>query len=268
MNLKSAINFCVVLLLIGCVQSENDGHSGIPQPVETIDLGALVTEDLPERVWGKAIFAERGWTELNSFDVMAWEQELPGGTVSGSNSYYTFFNHGGPHVDAPNHIGLDGGLDSYPVEVFSGPVKAFDVSHFAAGRTIDVDFFKAKEIDPQDIVLIFTGYQPPQDNTSYPRNVTLTREAAEYLAKIPIRAIGTDAHSLYTYDDDRPIEADSLLGRAAPIHESFLSRDIPIYEELFNVERLLGKENMFFTGVPVNVKDGDGMIVRPVVFVY
>ena len=104
MNLKSAISFCVVLLLIGCVQSENDGHSGIPQPVDTIDLGALVTEDLPERVWGKAIFVERGWTELNSFDVMAWEQELSGGMVSGSNSYYTFFNHGGPHVDAPNHI--------------------------------------------------------------------------------------------------------------------------------------------------------------------
>ncbi len=268
MNSKSAISICAVLLLIGCVQLENDGHSGIPQPVETIDLGALVTEDLPARVWGKAIFAERGWTELNSFDVMAWEQELPGGTVSGSNSYYTFFNHGGPHVDAPNHVGLDGGLDSYPVEVFSGPVKAFDVSHFAAGRTIDVDFFTAKEIDPQDIVLIFTGYQPPQDDTSYPRNVTMTREAAEYLAEIPIRAIGTDAHSLYTYDDDRPIEADSVLGQAAPVHESFLSSGIPIYEELFNVDRLLGKEYMFFTGVPLNVKNGDGMIVRPVVFVY
>ncbi len=72
----------------------------------------------------------------------------------------------------------------------------------------------------------------------------MTREAAEYLARIPIRAIGTDAHSLYTYDDDRPIETDSLLGRVAPVHESFLSRDIPIYEELFNIDRLLGKENI------------------------
>jgi kynurenine formamidase len=96
----------------------------------------------------------------------------------------------------------------------------------------------------------------------------MSREAAEYLAKIPIRAIGTDAHSLYTYDDDRPIEADSVLGRAAPVHESFLSRDIPIYEELFNVDSLLGKQNMFFTGVPLNIENGDGMIVRPVVFVY
>jgi kynurenine formamidase len=88
------------------------------------------------------------------------------------------------------------------------------------------------------------------------------------LAKVPIRAIGTDAQSLYTYDDDRPVQADSVLGQVAPIHESFLSRGIPIYEELFNVDRLLEKENMFFTGVPLNVKNGDGMIVRPVVFVY
>jgi kynurenine formamidase len=28
------------------------------------------------------------------------------GTLSGSNSCYTLFNHGGPHVDAPNHVGV------------------------------------------------------------------------------------------------------------------------------------------------------------------
>jgi len=32
--------------------------------------------------------------------------------------------------------------------------------------------------------------------------------------------------------------------------------------------RLLGRETMFFVGVPLNIKNGDGMIVRPVVFVY
>ena len=96
----------------------------------------------------------------------------------------------------------------------------------------------------------------------------MTREAAEYLANIPIRAIGTDAWSLYNFEDTRPIEADTVLGRVAPIHEAFLSRGIPIYEQLFNVDKLLGKEKLFFVGVPLNIRDGDGMIVRPVVFVY
>ncbi len=56
--------------------------------------------------------------------------------------------------------------------------------------------------------------------------------------------------------------------RAVPIHDSFLSRGIPVYEQLFNVDQLLGKENLYFVGVPLNIRDGDGMIVRPVVFVY
>ena len=51
------------------------------------------------------------------------------------------------------------------------------------------------------------------------------------------------------------------------IHHAFLSRGIPLYESLFNVDKLLGKTNMFFVGVPLNIKDGDGMMVRPVVFV-
>ncbi len=48
----------------------------------------------------------------------------------------------------------------------------------------------------------------------------------------------------------------------------FLSRGIPAYEEFFNVDTLLGKENMLFVGVPLNIENGDGMIVRPVVLVY
>ncbi len=38
-------------------------------PSEVIDLGALVTEDLPERVWGNALLEQRGYTESNSFPL-------------------------------------------------------------------------------------------------------------------------------------------------------------------------------------------------------
>jgi kynurenine formamidase len=65
-----------------------------------------------------------------------------------------------------------------------------------------------------------------------------------------------------------PVEAETGLRRIIPSHYAFLSRGIPIYEQLFNVERLVGKEDMYFTGAPLNIRDGDGMIVRPVVFVY
>lgn len=74
---------------------------------------------------------------------------------------------------------------------------------------------------------------------------------------------------MFSLDGAPEVNADSVLTQAAPVHESFLSRSIPIYEELFNVDRLLGLERMYFVGVPLNIQDGDGMmIVRPLVFDY
>jgi len=95
----------------------------------------------------------------------------------------------------------------------------------------------------------------------------LTRAAAEYLAVIPIGAFGTDAYSAGSRDS-RPVVADSDVARAAPIHEAFLAVGIPIYEQLFNVNKLIGEANAYFVGVPANIENGDGMIVRPVALLY
>jgi len=46
------------------------------------------------------------------------------------------------------------------------------------------------------------------------------------------------------------------------------SRGIPVYEQLNNLDQLLGKPRLFFTGPPINIAGGDGMLVRPVVFEY
>src|SRR4051812_20748903 len=88
-------------------------------PSAVIDLGAIVTEDLPQRSWGKAFMKQMGFTRQNSLEVITWKFPADGATVSGSNGYYTLFNHGGPHVDAPTHMGVGGGLESYPVGAFS-----------------------------------------------------------------------------------------------------------------------------------------------------
>lgn len=229
---------------------------------EVIDLGALVTEDLPERVWGKEHLNERGYTEPgytapNSFNVIPWTFETEGGNISGSNAYDTLFNHGGPHVDGPNHYGFSGGVDSFPVEAFSGPVRVFDARGYPNGASVPVELFRGR-VDAADIVLIVTGYSPPPPGQITPEFPTLTDEAAEFLATLPVRAYGTDGFSVGHVGET------STSGG----HYSFLSRGIPVYEQLFNVQVLLDKQNMFFVGVPLNIEDGDGMIVRPVVFVY
>ncbi len=132
MKLRLALIWFAGLNLLGCSQSEVPTSAAFPHPKEVIDLGALVTEDLPERVWGKGFMAQMEFTESNTFDVISWDF----GPISGSNAYYKIFNHGGPHVDAPNHMGLGSGLDSYAIESFIGPARVIDMSHLPARRSV------------------------------------------------------------------------------------------------------------------------------------
>ncbi len=241
--MKSTIGICalIVLVLSGCAESERPA-SGIPRPTEIIDLGTLITEDTPERFWGNRFMSEMGFAEGNSFDVISWEF----GPVSGSNAYYTIFNHGGPHIDAPNHVGLGEGLDSYAIESFIGPLKVLDFSSLPLGRTITREMVEDQGVEPGDVVVIHTEYVSPRTGDDLPEVITLTYEAAEFLASIPVRAIGTDAFSVASLTDQSPVEAESEVARTVPAHYAFLSRGIPIYEQLVNVNQLIGRERMQF----------------------
>ena len=268
---KLAMLIISIIFTAGCYLlttcTTNTTKPDLTNPKEIIDLGCIITEDLTEKIWGKAIMTSLGFDRPNHFDVIEWKFDMENGSVSGSNAYYTIFNHGGPHIDAPNHMDIGGGLDTYPIDAFIGPVKVFDVSQYAKGHTVPIEVFKDK-VSPGDIVLIFTKYIPPHTEDAFPEVVTLTHEASEYLASIPVRAFGTDAFSVMSSDDQVQIESDSEAARVAPIHHSFLSRKIPIYEGLFQLDRLLSNQNMYFIGVPLNIKNGDGMLVRPVVLVF
>jgi len=256
-----------LIILASCDSASTDRSTDF-SPIEVIDLGALVTEDINQQIAGRAFLAINGTDRLNQFERITWTVEIGGGSVSGSNAFYTLANHGGPHVDAPNHVGLDGGINSYSIDAYSGSLRVFDVSAYPIGFSVPRTVFEDQGIEPGDVVMIYTSYQPPQDDTSFPEVVALTRDAAEYLANIPIRAFATDAFSVENMQEQAQVESNNLTAQVVPIHHSFLSRGIPVYEQLFNVESLLGKEHMFFVGVPANIPDGDGMIVRPVVFVY
>ena len=227
-------------------------------PSEIIDLGAPITEDLPARVWGRGLMNQMGFNRQNSFDVLAWSFSRRREAASRDRKrYYTLFNHGGPHVERRTTWASAAASTPIRSRRSPGPVRVFDVGSHDIGRSVPATVFEGR-VDPGDIVLIYTRYAPPATDAALPEVTTLTHEAAEFLATLPVRAYGTDAFSV-----------ESLADMAMPlIHHSFLSRGIPIYEQLFNVEALLGKQRMFFVGVPLNIQNGDGMIVRPVVFVY
>ncbi|MCB0534639.1 MAG: cyclase family protein [Lewinellaceae bacterium] len=231
--------------------TSNNRGTAVSGCKEIVDLGMLITEDLPERIIGKAAMDHMGWEKNNEFDVRHWE--FPTGdadTIKGSDTYFTLFNHAGTHVDAPNHMNAGGGIDSYPLDAFIGPVKVFDVSAYSEEHPVPKTVFENK-VSAGDIVIAFVNYNPAQPRHENPGFSThLSEEAAEFLAGLPVRAFGTDAAS------------------AGASHPAFLPRKIPIYEQLINVDKLLGKDNMLFIGVPINIQNADGSFVRPVVMVY
>ena len=187
------ITYSCILALALFACSDNGVQTSVSPPFEPnqiIDLGALVNEDLPQRVWGKGFLATNNLDRPNVLEVVRNEFE---GSVVVQNSFYTLANHGGPHVDAPNHVGFSAGIDQYPISVFSGPLKVFDVRDYPIGRTVPKDVFAEASINPGDVVMIYTGYTPPQTDDAIPETITLTPAAAEYLATIPIRKTGTAA---------------------------------------------------------------------------
>ncbi len=266
--MKNYLSVLITVSLLTCIscQQKQEAKINLLVPNEIIDLGILITEDLPYQLWGKDMMDAFGFEKANDFEVREWAFDYEAGKMTGSNSYFTLFNHGGPHMDAPSHLDLGGGLETYKIKQFVGPLKVFDVSGYPKGRTVPVEVFAGK-VKPGDVVLIYTNYVPLQFEKIPPDLITLSFEAAEYLANLPIGAYATDAWSVGGYGLAHP-DAKNVIQREAPVHYAFLSRSIPIYEALCNVDRLLAKENMLFVGAPLNIEDGDGMNVRPVVLVY
>jgi kynurenine formamidase len=231
-----------------------------------IDLGALVTETLPYEVWSQAQLAQFGFNDANTFeDVPNLE---PMYVV---DSYYRLFNHGGPHVDAPNHVGSpeNKALDDFAPTAFIGPARVLDVSDLAQGSTISLETVMQAGFRKGEVAILYTGYELPGIDGA-PVYSTLSAEAARYLAELPVHAFATDAlssDSVATYQ----AAADRGMTRYAdllPVHHAFLTKDILIYEQLQHVDELLGLRDLFFVGVPLNIADGNGMIVRPVVFAF
>jgi len=85
-----------------------------------------------------------------------------------------------------------------------------------------------------------------------------------------VAVVGSDVAAARVVAFDARTHGRSRVSRASALvsHQTLLSRGIPVYEQLQHVDRLLGRKRLYFVGAPLDIKDGDGMMVRPVVFVY
>lgn len=258
----------VAFLCVSCnapVGSLGSGQSEYPPlPARIIDLSPTITEDLPLQIWGRELLARNGYRERTIFEHSIRRPPSVGewkGYVA--NSYWTLMNHGGPHVDGPNHL-FEGApsVADYPLDQLIGPLRVIDARSFPKGEPIPRSFIKGQQVHPGDIVVLYVGYVPPTGPKELPLYSYLSGDAAEYLANVPVRAYATDAWSVDNPPrDDRP--------RGGPlVHSAFLPRGIPVVEQLVNVEAVLNEKRAVFVGFPLKVQGGNGSPIRAAALVY
>jgi kynurenine formamidase len=237
-----------------------------PLPSRIVDLSPLVTEDLPLRTWGKKMLTDWGFALRNEFEDVGAEDPL-----YVVNSYWTLSNHAGAHLDAPNHMEKGArSIDQYSLDELIGRARLLDFRMSPADEPISLKEIEQTEIQAGEIALLIVGYSPPVGADELPSYPYLSREAAEYLASLPVKAIGTDAFSVESVARVYEAIEQGATGYegVAPLHRVFLGRDMPVFEQLENLEELIGLEKVVFVGFPLKVEGSNGSPIRAAALVY
>ncbi|WP_456367448.1 cyclase family protein [Thermococcus sp.] len=141
--------------------------------------------------------------------------------------------HAGTHVDAPAHF-IPGGktIEEMPLEKFFGEAFVVDVR----GGNDPVSLEEIPDFNYHGkIPLFLTGGRE------------LSPEVALFLVAQGIKAVGTDGMSIGNEN----------------VHVILLSSEVPVFENLVNLELLLGKE-FTFIAFPLKIEGGSGSPVRAV----
>jgi len=167
---------------------------------------------------------------------------------------FDFYSHTGTHIDAPAHLFEYGQtLDTMPVDQFFGRATVLDVSHHP-GRYIELsELSLPKDTTEVDFVIFYTGWYHKWGTTPFFTDFPVPSiKTAQYLAKLGIKGVGTDAISI-----------DSAGATDYLIHKILLQNNILILENLTN---LAGLVEQIFTLCcwPLKIAEADGAPIRAV----
>lgn len=158
--------------------------------------------------------------------------------------------HVGTHMDGPLHMIANGKrIDELLLDTFMG--KGILIN--AVGKKeIDTEVLENIKIDEGSIVLIRTDFSKKYFEESYFRDSPiLTSEFAKLLVSKKIKLIGLDFAGPDT---------DS----SWPVHKILLGAEIPIIENLTNLEELENKKEFEVIALPLNIS-ADASLVRVIV---
>lgn len=171
-----------------------------------------------------------------------------------------FTEHTLTHVDVPAHFFKNGfSTDQVPLEKFMGKGIVIDVSNKPSKTEItaeDIDETLKKlsvNVGPGWVLLFYTGYDKKIGTPEFFNHPGLGWSAAKYVSELNVNAIGFDAPSV----DYPPF----------PAHKMLLSKGIMIYENLTNLDELLGVVGFEFIGLPLKIRKGSASPVRAIAIV-
>jgi len=261
--------FLSTILILSSCQTEQQlagDDSWPPLPQKIIDLSPVITEDLPVRIWGHKLLSDFGFRDTNEFEYVITENPF-----YVMNSYWTLFNHGGAHLDAPNHMERGAkSIDEIPLDEMIGLARLLDFRSKPRDEAISLEEIRQTGIRAGEIAMLMVGYTPPGGDDELPSYSYLSQEAAEYLATLPVKAFATDAFSVESVARMYEAMAEGVTGYEgmAPLHRTFLTREIPVFEALENLEELVGLGDFVFVGFPLKVKGSDGSPIRAAALIY
>lgn len=184
---------------------------------------------------------------------------------NGYRSYiWSFVEHTSTHVDSPAHFLQDGAtIDKIPISRYVSNGVVLDFSKEAANYAIGKeDIVKAlqsagkTDVGPGWALLFYTGYTSKAGSPEWLKHPELNEDAAKFIADKEVNAIGFDAPS----PDHGEISASGKLSGFAA-HRILLPKEIAVYENLNNLDKLLNKD-FLFVGAPLRLVGGSASPVR------
>ena len=186
-------------------------------------------------------------------------------THARSNQKLCLATNIGTHVDAPYHF-VDGAatIENMPLEKYAGLALLLDLRAVAEGQSaLSVLELEAAGASPQSvkdkIVVLFTGWAESESGGPrfYGHGPYLSTEGAAFLAECEANAVAVD------FPIDKHPETPLSTIKDFPVHRLLLGRNIPLIENLINLDKLVDKEFELWA-LPLKLKGGDGAATRAV----
>lgn len=174
-------------------------------------------------------------------------------------NYIGMIEHIGTHVDAFYHFNPKGlTIDKMPMDMFFGKAVCFDMTHIPDLGEIQISDLEEAEkktgikVDGH-IVLLSTGVHDRHypDPIIFKVNPGISAEATHWLADRNSKMHGVEGPS-----------TDIMSTNLFPSHRVCRDRNISHYEWLVNLDKLVGKGEFMFYGLPLKLDGGTGSPVR------